>query len=76
MSPLPLRSIGTGTFGTKTLPTINNGGHATLTITIPAGAASGSWVAVQLGSVHLDANDNPPSTGDLRHLSLAGAYVP
>jgi hypothetical protein len=66
----------TGTFGTKTLPTINNGGPATLTITIPAGAASGSWVAVQLGSVHLDANGNPPSTGDLRHLSLAGAYVP
>jgi hypothetical protein len=33
-------------------------------------------VAVQLGSVHLNANGNPPTTGDLRHLSLAGVYVP
>ena len=64
------------TFGGKTLPTINNGGTATLAITIPTGAVSGSWVAVQLNSVHLDADGNLPATGDLRHLSLAGAYVP
>jgi hypothetical protein len=51
--------------------TLGNGGSATLSIVVPAGATSGKWLAVKVIST-------PPSTNpdhDTRHEQLYGVYI-
>lgn len=56
--------------------TLNNGKTATLTVTIPADAASGAWAAIYLLAERQDANKHPLPGDDYAHLQMVGVYVP
>jgi hypothetical protein len=58
-----------------TFATVNNGGGATLSVTVPSGAPSGAFVVVLLESIQLDENDRVVGP-DLFHPWPVGVFVP
>jgi hypothetical protein len=70
-------SAAQATFGGKQYATLDNGGSATLKVTAPVGAASGSWGVFETRSEYLDAQGVVPTDGrDEFHFSPVGVYVP
>jgi hypothetical protein len=62
--------------GGMTYHTINNGRTATLTVTLPAAAASGDWFALFVRSFRRDASGDPLPNDDFAHRWMVGVYVP
>lgn len=55
---------------------LGDGTTATLSVTVPPDAPSGSWAAVYLMSLRRDAEGKTPPEEDFAHLSMVGVYVP
>lgn len=66
----------TGALAGKVTPLLNNGEQASLKVTIPATAASGSWAVLSIRSAHTDPSGNPIDGEDRSHLWALGIYVP
>ena len=65
------------TYDGTTIPEVNNGESATLTVTVPAGATSGSGLLLQVSSFRIAiVQAMPPPDTDLQHVVYFGVYVP
>lgn len=59
-----------------TVPELNNGESATLTVTVPADASSGSGLLLQVSSFRIaTVQAMPPPDTDLQHVVYFGVYV-
>ncbi len=74
--PSALASATMQTVGAETYPTTNNGAPLSLTVTIPAGATSGWYGAVEVWSWHAEASGSYVPGEDYGHEAVVGFYVP
>ena len=65
-----------GTFGGTLYPTLNDGRTATLHVAMPAGALSGTWVAIEVTSQHLGPLGKVIPDPDTKHMWFVGVIVP